>query len=59
MLNLISLAPTSMWTFVILKKGLPRMRVVFMSSYISSTTKSTETKEFWIFTKIFSTIPAG
>jgi hypothetical protein len=32
---------------------------VFMSSYISSTTKSTGTKKFLIFTRIFSAIPTG
>jgi hypothetical protein len=37
-----------MWTFVVLKKGLPRMRGVFMSSCMSSTAKSTRTKKFWI-----------
>jgi hypothetical protein len=57
MLNLISPAP--MWAFVVLKKGLPRMRGVFISSYISSTTKSIGTKKFWIFTEIFLAIPAG
>ena len=44
--NLISLAQTSMCAFVVLKKGLPRMRGVFMSSCMSSTTKFTITKKF-------------
>ena len=57
--NLISPAPTSMWAFVVLRKGLPRMRGVFMSSCMSSTTKSMRTKKFRIFTRIFSAIPAG
>ena len=57
--NLISLTPTSMCTFVVLRKGLPRMRGVFISSCISSTTKSTVTKKFLIFTGIFSAIPIG
>ena len=57
--NLISLAPTSKCAFVVLKKGLPRMRGVFISSCMSSTTKSTGTKKFLIFTRIFSAIPAG
>ena len=57
--NLISLAPASMCAFVVLRKGLPRMRGVFMSSCMSSTTKSTRTKKFLIFTRIFSAIPAG
>jgi hypothetical protein len=35
-----------MWAFVVLKNGLPRMRGVFMSSCMSSTTKSTGTKKF-------------
>jgi hypothetical protein len=48
-----------MCTFVVLRKGLPRMRGVFMSSCMSSTTKSTGTKKFYIFTKIFSAILAG
>ena len=57
--NLISLAPTSMCAFVVLRKGLPRMMGVFMSSCMSSTTKSIRTKKFLIFTRIFSTIPTG
>jgi len=57
--NLISLAPTSMCAFVVLRKGLPSVRGVFMSSCMSSTTKSTRTKKFHIFTGIFSMIPVG
>ena len=57
--NWISPAPTSMCAFVVLRKGLPSMRRVFMSSYMSSTTKSTRTKKFLTFTRIFSAIPAG
>ena len=57
--NLISPAPTSIWAFVVLRKGLPRMWGVFMSSCISSTTKSTGIKKFLIFTGIFSAIPTG
>jgi hypothetical protein len=57
--NLISLAPTLMCAFVVLRKGLPRMRGVFMSSYMSSTTKSTRTKKFLISIGIFSAIPTG
>ena len=57
--NLISLALTSMCAFVVLRKGLSSMRGVFMSSYISSTTKSIGTKKFRIFTRIFSAIPTG
>ena len=45
--------------FIVLGKGLPRIRGVFMSSYMSSTTKSTGTKKFHIFTQIFLAIPAG
>ena len=50
--NLISPASTSMCAFVVLRKGLPRMRGVFMSSCMSSTTKSIGTKKFCIFTRI-------
>ena len=57
--NLISSALTSMCAFVVLRKGLPRMWDVFMSSCISSTTKSTGTKKFLIFTGIFLVIPVG
>ena len=57
--NLISLALTSMCAFVVLRKGLPRMRGVFMSSCMSSTTKSTGMKKFCIFTRIFSASPIG
>jgi len=57
--NLISPAPTSMCAFVECRKGLPRMSGVFMSSYMSSTTKSTGTKKFRIFTVIFLVIPVG
>ena len=57
--NRISPAPTSMCAFVVLRKGLPSMRGVFISSYISGTTKSTRTKKFLIFTRIFSAILAG
>ena len=57
--NLISLALTSMCAFVVLRKGLPRMRDVFISSCMSSTTKSTRTKKFHIFIGIFSAIPIG
>ena len=57
--NLISLAPTSMCAFVVLRKGLPRIRGIFMSSCMSSTTKSTGTMNFHIFTRIFSVIPVG
>ena len=57
--NLMSLAPTSVCAFVVLKKGLPSMRGVFMSSCMSSTTKSTSTRKFLIFTRIFSVIPIG
>ena len=44
--NLISLAPTSMFAFVVLRKGLPRMRGVFMSSCISSTKNPLEQRSF-------------
>ena len=54
--NLISLALTSMCALVVLRKGLLSMRGVFMSSYMSSTTKSTRTKKFLIFTRIFSAV---
>ena len=37
----------------------PRMRGVFMSSYMSSTTKCTRIKKFLIFTGIFSAIAVG
>ena len=57
--NLISLIPTSMCAFVVLRKGLPSMRGVFMSSCMSSTTKSTRTKKFLIFTGIILAIPVG
>ena len=57
--NRISLALTSMCSFVVLKKGLPKIRGVFMSSSMSSTTKSTGTKKFLIFTWIFLAISAG
>ena len=57
--NLISPALTSMCAFVVLKKGLPSMRGVFMSFCMSSTTKSIGTKKFLIFTGIFSAIHAG
>jgi hypothetical protein len=58
MWNRISPALTSRCAFVVLRKGLPSMRGVFMSSYMSSTTKSIRTKKFLIFTRIFSVIPA-
>ena len=54
--NIISPAPTSMCAFVVLRNGLPSMRGVFMSSCISSTTKSTGIKKFLIFTRIFSAV---
>ena len=57
--NLISPTPTSMCAFVVLRKGLPSMRGVFISSYMSSTTKLTSTKKFLIFTRILLAIPAG
>ena len=57
--NLISPALTSMCAFVVLRKGLPSMRGVFMSSCMSSTTKSIGTKKFCIFTRMFSAIPIG
>ena len=57
--NLISPAPTSMCAFVVLSKGLPRMRGVFMSSFMSSTTKSMGTKKFCIFTRIFQRFLQG
>ena len=57
--NQIFPALTSMCAFVVLRKGLPSMRGVFMSSCLSSTTKSTGTKKFLIFTGIFSVIPTG
>ena len=57
--NLISPALTSMCAFVVLRKGLPRMSDVFMSSCMSSTTKSTGTKKFQIFTRIFLAISIG
>ena len=57
--NWISVAPTSMCAFVVLEKGLPSTRGVFMSSCMSSTTKSTGTRKFLIFTGIFSVIPTG
>ena len=56
--NRISPALTSMCAFVVLKKGLPSMRCVFISSYMSSTTKLTGTKKFLIFTEILTAIPA-
>ena len=59
MWNLISPAPTSMCAFIVLRKGLPRIRGVFMSSCMSSTTKSTGIKKFCIFTRIFSVISVG
>jgi hypothetical protein len=43
----------------VLRKGHPRIRSVFMSSYISNTTKSTGMKKFYIFTEIFSAISGG
>ena len=54
--NLISLALTSMCAFVVFRKGIPRIRGVFMSSCMSSNTKSTGTKKILIFTRIFSAI---
>ena len=57
--NLISPTLASMCAFVVLRKGLPSMRGVFMSSCISNTTKSIETKKFRIFIRIFSAIPIG
>ena len=44
--NLISVAPTSMCAFVVLWKGLLRMRGVFMSSCISSTKNPLEQRSF-------------
>ena len=46
MLSWISPALASMWEFVVLKNGLPRMRGVLVSTSMSSTTKSTGIKKF-------------
>ena len=59
MWNQISPTSTSMCAFVVLRNGLPSMRGVFMSCCMSRTTKSTSTKKFLIFTRIFLTIPVG
>jgi hypothetical protein len=53
MWNWIYPAPTLICAFVVLRKGLPSMRGVFMSSCMSSTTKSTSTKKFLIFSEYF------
>jgi len=45
--------------FAVLKNGLPKMSGVLASTSMSSMTKSTGIKKFWIFTGIFSAIPAG
>jgi hypothetical protein len=41
------------------QEGSPKDGGVFMSSYMSSTTKSMGTKKFHTFTRIFSVIPVG
>ena len=57
-LSWISPAPTSMCVFAVLKNDLPKMRVVFASTFMSRMTKTTVIKKFRILTKMFSTIPA-
>ena len=59
MLSWITPTPASMCAVVILKNGLPNMRGILVSTSISRTTKSMGTKEFCIFTKIFSATPTG
>jgi hypothetical protein len=59
MLSWIFPAPTSMCAFAILKNGLPNMRGVLVSTSMSRTMKSSGTKKFYIFTRIFLAIPAG
>jgi hypothetical protein len=48
-----------MCVLAVLKKGIPRMSDTFESGCISSTTKSTGTKNSRILTRIFSAIPMG
>jgi len=59
MLRWISLVPTSMWAFVVLKNGLPKISGVLVSALISNTTKSTGTKQLLILIGISSAIPVG
>ena len=53
MVNIISPAPTLMVAFAVFRNGRPRIRGIFLSSYMSSTTKSTGTKKSQIFTVYF------
>jgi hypothetical protein len=57
--NLISPFPTSMCALAVLKKGLLRMSDTFESGCMSSTTKSTGTKNSLILIGMFSAIPNG
>ena len=43
----------------VLKNGLPKMRGVLVSTFMSRTTKSTGMKKFQILNRMFSTVPAG
>jgi hypothetical protein len=48
-----------MCAFAVLKNSLPNMRGVLVSTSRLRMTKSTGTKKFHIFTRIFSAIPTG
>jgi len=57
MVNIISPAPTLMVAFAVFRNGHPRIRGIFLSSCMSSTTKSIGMKKSRIITGMFSAIP--